>query len=128
MLLAGIVSTADVVFVHVSGGRELLLKPGLNIMGGVQPRGDNEVIADDMFDMFGMLDMLDMGIVDEVRVISFDEVDVGAIVMSGAMDIVTMLDPSMRDLLAIPDMLIEGEFVGVLSIDPRPRPVPAWRI
>lgn len=79
MLLAGIVSKADVVFVHVSGGRELLLKPGLNIMGGVQPRGDNEVIADDMFDM---LDMLDMGIVDEVRVISFDEVDVGAIVMS----------------------------------------------
>ncbi len=61
---------------HVSGGRELLLKPGFNIMGGVQPRGDSEVIADDMFDM------LDMGIVDEVRVSSLDEVDVGAIVMS----------------------------------------------
>lgn len=48
------------------------------------------------------------------------------------MDIVTVLDPSMRDLLAIPDMLIEREFVGVLSMlvkeGPRPRPVPAWRM
>lgn len=79
MLLPGIVSKADVVFVHVSGGRELLLKPGLNIMGGVQPRGDNEVIADDMLDM-----LLGMGIVDEATVIPSDgdEVDTGAIVMS----------------------------------------------
>lgn len=79
MLLPGIVNKADVVFVHVSGGRELLLKPGLNIMGGVQPRGDNEVIADDMLDM-----LLAMGIVDEATVIpsGSDKVDAGAIVMA----------------------------------------------
>lgn len=79
VLLPGIFNKADVVFLHVSGGRELLLKPGLNIMGGVQPRGDNDVIADDMLDM-----LLSMGIVDEATVIpsDSDEVDAGAIVMS----------------------------------------------
>lgn len=78
MLFPGIVNKADVVFVHVSGGRELLLKPGLNIIGGVHPRGDNEVIAGDI------LVMLDISIVDEESVASFevDEVGVGAIVMA----------------------------------------------
>jgi hypothetical protein len=77
--LPGIFNKADVVFLYVSGGRELLLKPGLNIMGGVQPRGDNDVIANDMLDM-----LLSMGIVDEATVIpsDSDEVDAGAIVMS----------------------------------------------
>lgn len=134
MLLPEIVNKGDVEFVHVSGGRELLLKPGLNIIGGLQPRGVNEVIAGDMLGIPDMLGMPDMGIVDEVRVISFegDEVGVGAIIMSSAIDIVTILDPSMRDLLSIPDMLIEGVFVGVPSMfvdeESSPRPVPAWRM
>lgn len=48
VLLAEIVSRGDVVLVQVSGGRELALKPGLNIMGFEQPRGLREAIPGDM--------------------------------------------------------------------------------
>ena len=34
----------EVVLVHFSGGSEDMLKPGLNIMGGMQPRGPRESI------------------------------------------------------------------------------------
>lgn len=44
-------------FVQVSGGKELMLKPGLNIIGGLQPRGPKD-----------MPDMLDMDIVLAVEV------------------------------------------------------------
>lgn len=47
-------------FVQVSGGKELMLKPGLNIIGGLQPRGPK--------DMLDMLDMLDMDIVLAIEV------------------------------------------------------------
>lgn len=30
-------------FVQVSGGKELILKPGLNIIGGLQPRGPKDM-------------------------------------------------------------------------------------
>lgn len=48
VLLAEICSRADVVLVHVSGGRELALKPSLNIIGIEHPRGLREVISGDM--------------------------------------------------------------------------------
>ena len=44
-------------FVQVSGGKELMLKPGLNIIGGLQPRGPKD-----------MPDILDMDIVLAVEV------------------------------------------------------------
>lgn len=44
-------------FVQVSGGKELMLKPGLNIIGGLQPRGPKD-----------MLDMPDMDIVLAIEV------------------------------------------------------------
>jgi hypothetical protein len=34
-------SDTMVVFTHVSAGRELISYPGLNIIGGMQPRGPN---------------------------------------------------------------------------------------
>jgi hypothetical protein len=37
-------SKGEVVFVQVSGGSDDTLNPGLNIMGGVQPRGLSEFI------------------------------------------------------------------------------------
>lgn len=37
------VKKSDVVFVQVSSGSELALKPGLNIMGGLQPRGPKAI-------------------------------------------------------------------------------------
>jgi len=61
--LAGIVNNSDVVLVHDSGGRELILNPGLNIIGGMQPRGDNESIPGDIPDI---VDILGISIVDEL--------------------------------------------------------------
>lgn len=45
---AGIVSKGAMVLVQVSGGRSLALKPGLNIVGGVQPRGPRGMSMLDM--------------------------------------------------------------------------------
>lgn len=97
MLFAGIVKSSEVVLVHDSGGRELMLKPGLNIIGGVQPRGVNEVIAGDMFgilvavDIVGMLespDMLDMDMAAAVTLAASegDEVEVGVVATSEAIE------------------------------------------
>ena len=63
VLLAGIVNNSDVVFVQNSGGRELILNPGLNIIGGMQPRGVNEFIPGGIPDI---VDVLDISIVDEL--------------------------------------------------------------
>lgn len=41
---AGMLSKGEDVLVQVSGGSELALKPGLNIIGGMQPRGPKDVI------------------------------------------------------------------------------------
>jgi hypothetical protein len=45
---AGIVSKGAMVSVQVSGGRSLALKPGLNIVGGVQPRGPRDMFMLDI--------------------------------------------------------------------------------
>ncbi len=113
---------------HDSGGRELTLKPGLNIIGGVQPRGVNEVIASGMFDILvavdiiGMLESPDVLDIDIADVVTFaasegDEVEVGIIAMSGAIELIAMPKSAERDLRRIPDILI-----GVLGLNPRPVP------
>jgi hypothetical protein len=127
VVLPQIVNRADVVFVHVSIGRELLLKPGLNIIGGVQPRGVNEVIAGDMPDTLAILDvpdipdMLDMG--DGVTAAPFacEEVDVEVIVISLAIVLIIMSDMAVVDLHPIPDIL-------AWELGLSPRPAPAWRM
>ncbi|THC91827.1 hypothetical protein EYZ11_008720 [Aspergillus tanneri] len=45
------VSKGEDVLVQVSGGRESTLKPCLNIIGGIQPRGLNEIIDGDIPDI-----------------------------------------------------------------------------
>lgn len=114
--------------VHDSGGRELMLKPGLNIIGGVQPRGVNEVIAIGIFDILvaveiiGMLESLEMLDTDMATAVNFeasegDEVAVGVITISGAMELIAMLESAGRDVSCIPDILIEE-----LGLNPRPVP------
>jgi len=93
--LAGIVKSADVVFVQVPRGRELLLKPGLNIIGGVQPRGLSEVIDCDVPDMPNIPDILDM----------LDMPDMPD--MGGMLDILDMLD--MLDMGGMLDIVIMDE-------------------
>lgn len=55
------VSKDDEVLVQVSGGSELALYPCLNIIGGIQPRGLNEVMDGDMSDI---VIVADIGIAD----------------------------------------------------------------
>lgn len=50
-------NNSDVVLLHVSGGRELALKPGLNIICILQPLGPR-------LDMSAMPDMVDISVVD----------------------------------------------------------------
>ena len=64
---AGIVRRDEVVLEQVLIGRELILYPDLNIIGGVQPFGERvvgigieEVMLLDMPDMLDMLDMSDI--------------------------------------------------------------------
>jgi hypothetical protein len=122
------VKSSEVVLVHDSGGRELLLKPGLNIIGGVQPRGVSEVIADGMLGILIALDtmeilespdILGMVMVDAVTFAAFegDEVEVGVITMSRAIEPTAMPESAERDLVCIPDVLIRG-----LGLSPRPVP------
>lgn len=92
-------------FAHVSGGSELTLKPALNIIGGMQPRGVSEPIPcvldiDAMLDIGAILDI--MGEV-EVICIGATVVDIPFIFISA-----DMLDPPISILLFIPVMLIES--------------------
>jgi hypothetical protein len=67
------VSKEAVVFVQVSGGREPISKPSLNIIGGVQPRGLSEFMAPDIPDIDDVDNMSDIP----------DMPDAGAIVIVG---------------------------------------------
>lgn len=128
---AGMTSCADVVFIQVSGEREVLSKPGLNIIGGAQPRGPSEVAIDDddddgwamlvdMPDIAGMLDMLDMldlaGISDmlDIAGILDMDMDMSDIVVEEA---IIFISEFIANLFSIPDIVIEE-----LS---RPSPGPA---
>lgn len=112
---AGIVNKEDVVFAHVAGGSELTLKPGLNIIGGVQPRAFSEPIPcapdiEPMLEIDAILDsgaILDMGEV-EVICIELSVVDISITVIS-----VDMPGPPISILLFIPVMLFEEVSVEI---------------
>ena len=116
-------------FIHVSGGSELTLKPALNIIGGMQPRAFSEPIPcmlhiDVMLGIGAILDM--MGEL-EVICIGASVVDIAFIVASP-----DMLDPPMSILLFIPVMLIEGvsreipdDPLHAVDEESSPKPVPA---
>lgn len=148
VLFAGIVKREDVVFAHVAGEGGLILKPGLDIIGGVQPRAFREPIPcvldiDSMFDIDAMLDigvmldigaMLDIGVmldIGEVEVICIESsvIDVSFVVISA-----TMLDPPISILFFIPVILIGEVSLGICEDplpvedgDSSPRSVSAWR-
>lgn len=136
--LAEMVNNSEVVFVQVSGGRELLLKPGLNIDGGVQPRGLSDVLGSDMPDMPDMPDMLDMPDILDILDIPdiLDMPDIGAIdretadviredataaeVLDVSAKVVVGIDMSIAMLESpaairfdIPDIVIEPMFIEV---------------
>lgn len=121
--LAEMVNNAEVVLVQVSGGRELLLKPGLNIDGGVQPRGLSEVLGSDMPDMPDMTDILDMpdiGTIDgeTADVIREDAtaaevLDVSAMVVAGIDMSIAMLESAAAIRFDIADIVIEPIFIEV---------------
>ena len=105
---AGIINKEDVVFTHVAAGSELALKPGLNIIGGVQPRALSEPIPC-VLEIDAMLDIGAIHEVGEFEVILIEPsvIDVPSIVISA-----DVLDPLMSILLFIPVMLI-----GEVSVD-----------
>ena len=60
--------SSDVVFVQVSGGSELAFRPGLNIIGGLQPRGPKAICG--ISDMVLMVkSSVPAGVVDDPAVI-----------------------------------------------------------
>ncbi|KAK5239133.1 hypothetical protein LTR16_012240, partial [Cryomyces antarcticus] len=67
------VNTGEVVFTQSSGAIELALDPGLNIVGGVHPRGLKGAI-DDVSDITDMVDMAD-----EEIMLTIDMADTGII-------------------------------------------------
>jgi hypothetical protein len=93
---AGIESKGAVVSVHVSLARSLESKPGLNIVGGIQPRAPRDI---------SMLDvsMLDVSMLD-VSVICLFRCRIGCIVETGSADIVIAILSVEDDPSAIPSM------------------------
>ena len=120
---------------HVSGGSEPTLKPGLNIIGGVQPRAFNDPIpcmppigamlaiedmpdvADipdivsipDIGDILGIAEPSDM---DEVGVGCEDTPPIGMLFIAASVD---MLDAPMSILFFMPDMVIEDAAIDVFD-------------
>lgn len=88
---------------QVSRGKELLLKPGLNIIGGVQPRGLSEVIDCDVPDMPDMPDIPD--ILDILDMLDMRD-------MGGMLDILDILD-----ILDMLDMLDMGGMLDIVIMD-----------
>lgn len=83
-------SNGDEVLVHVSGGRELALKPGLNIIGGVQPRGLNEVMDDDMPDitLISPIPLLDsIADIEDMEVVAGIDISIVISMALGSIDI-----------------------------------------
>ena len=144
VVFAGIIKSGDVVLVQDSGGRELALKPGLNIIGGVQPRGLSVPIAPTP-DIEAMLDegiVLDMAIesilLDDILAINIDiDVDVAVPDTEPMLDVATILEVDaildisciatetdvlealMSILFLIPDILEEETGPGIVE-DPLP--------
>jgi hypothetical protein len=93
-----------------------MLYPGLNIIGGAQPRGSKVLMLPAMSDMLESLDiegMLDMDAIAIEDMADIDEIDIEGIVDIDAMgmviDCMSMLIPSVEGaicLLAIPDIAI----------------------
>jgi hypothetical protein len=125
---AGIESKGAAVSVHISRARSLESKPGLNIVGGVQPRGprDTSVLDMSMLDV-SMLDMpmldvpmldvpmLDVSMLDvpmldvsmlDVSVICLFRCRIGCIVETGSADIVIAIMSVEDDPSAIPSIKV----------------------
>lgn len=119
------VNNDEVVLVQVSGGREEMLKPGLNIIGGIQPRGPRESIP-------GI-----PGIPEEVGAEwSIDMVDDGRtaaelICVSMSMLCIscrlTISMPGMLDIAGISDLVVDCSGATVGSVGSMPSPVAASR-
>jgi hypothetical protein len=155
VLFAGIVNKEDVVFAHVGGGSELILKPGLNIIGGVQPFGfsgpipidpipDIESIPDideipDIDDIPDIESIPDIGAILDIGAM----LDIGVILTMGAVEVICM--PGMFDIpsmvmacllrMLIPIMLMDEASVDIFMeplpmefVESSPRPTPAWRM
>lgn len=120
------VNNGEVVFLQVSGGSEDILKPGLNIIGGMQPRGLREFIpgisgiSDEVGEVEWSIDMVE------------DDPDVAelmgvSMVMSCTSLRFIMSMPGMLDMSDILDVAVDrpgtaAEFVGSI-----PSPGPASR-
>jgi len=101
------------VLVHVSGGRELALKPDLNIIGIVHPRGPREVISGDM------VVVIEMG----------DSVVWVGLIMTIVELPMSMVEPESPISLrfAMPDMIIDvGLIADIWFARFCPSPGPAW--
>ena len=157
VVFAGIIRSGDVVLAQVSCGRELTLKPGLNIIGGVQPCGlgvliapitDIEAMLDDdgvlSMDIESMLDPDDILGIDLEAVLKIDAtsdmegmLEVAAIAETDdILDISIIaippdvLEPLMSILFPIPDILKEETRLVIEDTLPAwgTRAVPAWRM
>jgi len=122
------VNNDEVVLVQVSGGREEMLKPGLNIIGGIQPRGPRESIP-------GIPGI--PGIPEEVGTewsIDMVEDDRTAAELIGVSMVMlciscrlTISMPGMLDISGISDLVVDCLGAAVGSVGSMPSPGPASR-
>ena len=117
------VSRSDDVLVQVDGGRELMSYPGLNIIGGVQPRASSAVMPPNMLDT---LDPVDMGGMVDPE----DNDDEEAMFTIRVFVVAAMLEPVIACLFAIPDVgIAESVVVGLTLVEvSSPNAGPAWRM
>lgn len=111
-----------------------MLYPGLNIIGGLQPRGSRGPMYSAIPDIPDMLDSPDLGGMLDVDGIAIDtdiDIDIAELVAISIISISmpgALLDTAVFCLFPIPDMAIDELIVAELSSveELRPKPGPAW--
>lgn len=130
------VVNGDVVFVHVSGGKRLSLKPGLNIIGGVQPRGVREVSIADIADIADILELVICSDNDDAAILVMLDCDsmlaMLIVALSLAIDIEVAAAAIMvdKEVIAVVMLAMCLAFIPAIVIGAglSPRPVPASRM
>lgn len=137
------VNSSEEVLVHVSGGIELASKPGLNIIGGLQPRGPKVICGIPDMALIVELPVTTDSVEDEAPVI----IEVIAEDIELMSDIVVPADGAavwsdlfrmLIDMVFVPiggiDVApitigtVSGSCGSLAIVDWRPSPGPAWRI
>lgn len=118
----------DVVFAQVDGGRELRLYPGLNIIGGMQPRGSSALMPPDILDVLDSLDIGGMVDIDDAGIeeVGIDDIGIEEVIL--VFVLVVMPEAGIPCLLTIDPMAIDEliEFGDPPGDASRPNPGPAW--